>query len=70
MKATISQTGVFFREVVIEPIAALPEHYSLQVFSLLLSAKDPTAAQRNFDAIVDRRDLAALRDLITSALDN
>lgn len=70
MKATISQTGVFSREVVIEPIAALPEHYSLQVFSLLLSAKDPTAAQRNFDAIVDRRDLAALRDLITSTLDN
>ena len=70
MKATISQNQVFFREVVIEPIAALPEHYSLQVSSFLLSARDPTAAKRNFDAIVDRRDLAVLRDLITLTLGN
>ena len=70
MKTTITKNDVFFREVIIEPIAALPEHFSLQVFSVLLSAKDPKARNRNFEAILDRKDLAALRDLIDATLND
>jgi hypothetical protein len=68
MKATITKNDVFFREVVVAPIAALPERFSLQVFSVLLSAKDSAAAQRNFEAILDRKDLLALRDLLDTVL--
>ena len=68
MKIQISQNDVFCRQVSIEPIEALQGQFCLQFDSLLRSAKDPQALQRNFEAILDRDDVLALRDLLSSVL--
>ena len=68
MKTEISNSGVFSRQVSLEPIAALPGHFCLQFESKLGSAKDPQAVQRNFEAILGREDVLALRDLLSSVL--
>ena len=68
MKIQISQNDVFCRQVSIEPIEALQGQFCLQFDSLLRSAKDPQALKRNFQAIVSRDDVLALRDVLDSAL--
>lgn len=68
MKTEISNSGVFSRQVSLEPIAALPEHFCLQFESKLGSAKDPQAVQRNFEAILVRDDVLALRGLLDTML--
>jgi hypothetical protein len=68
MKIQISQNNVFCRQVSIEPIEALQGQFCLQFDSLLRSAKDPQALKRNFQAIVSRDDVLALRDVLDSAL--
>jgi hypothetical protein len=64
MKTDISNSGVFSRQVSLEPIAALPVHFCFQFESKLGSAKDPQAVQRNFEAILGRDDVLALRELL------
>ncbi len=66
MKTQISNSGVFSRQVSLEPVAALPGQFSLQFASVLGNAKDPKAEQRNFQAILDLDDVLALRDLFGS----
>jgi hypothetical protein len=68
MKIQISQNDVFCRQVSIEPIEAMQGQFCLQFDSLLRSAKDPQALKRNFQAIVSRDDVLALRDVLDSAL--
>ena len=68
MKIQISQNDVFCRQVSIEPIEALQGQFCLQFDSLLRSAKDPQALKHNFQAIVSRDDVLALRDVLDSAL--
>ncbi len=68
MKTEISNSGVFSRQVSLEPIAALPEHFCLQNESKLGSAKDPQAVQRNFEAILVREVVLALRYLVSSVM--
>jgi hypothetical protein len=64
MKAVITQTGDFVREVAIEPISDPQGTYLLQFSSRLLSAKDPQVVQRNFSAILSGAELGILRDLL------
>jgi hypothetical protein len=64
MKAVLTQTGDFLREVAIEPISDPQGTYHLQFSSRLLSAKDPQAVQRNFSAILTLAELGVLRELL------
>jgi hypothetical protein len=68
MKTSIFQNDVFIREAVIEPIASVSKHYSLKFNSILRNAKDPNAANCNFESILDDAGLVALRDLIEATL--
>lgn len=68
MKATITKTGDFIREVEINRIDALEGSYHLEFSSLLLNAKDPTAVQKNFGLILKRDDLRLLGNLINEVL--
>jgi hypothetical protein len=68
MKATITKSGDFIREVEINRIQALEGSYHLEFSSLLLNAKDPTAVQKNFGLILKRDDLRILGNLINEAL--
>ena len=68
MKLQMSSNGVFSRHVSLEPIEALKGQYSLQFDSSLSSATDPQAIKRNFQAILSREDVLALRDLLTEVL--
>jgi hypothetical protein len=68
MKINISNSGVFQRIVDIEPVDSLPAQFCLRFQSVLTSAKDSLAQQRNFEAILGRDDVMALRDLIDAAL--
>jgi|GEM_PF-3327841 len=70
MQIEMSNSGVFSRLVALQPIASIPGGHSLQFSSRLDSARDPQAIQRNFEAILDRADLVALRQLIDAALQN
>jgi hypothetical protein len=68
MKATITQTGDFVREVDITQVAALETGYHLAFSSYLLTAKDPQSVQRNFGLILNRDEVQVLRDLLSAAL--
>ena len=68
MKATITQTDDFARQAEVEAIAAQPGSYSLQFNSQLATSRDPAAWQRNFGLVLQKHELAALRDLIDAAL--
>lgn len=68
MKATITQTDDFARQAEVEAIAAQPGSYRLQFNSQLATSRDPTAWQRNFGLVLQKHELAALRDLIDAAL--
>lgn len=67
MKATITKAGDFIREVEINRIEALESSYHLEFSSLLLSAKDPTAVQKNCGLVLKQDDLRALGNLINKA---
>lgn len=68
MKATITATGDFIREVQIAPIGALEGSYHLEFSSYLLTAKDPHTVHKNFGLIMKRDELVVLRDLLNEAL--
>ena len=68
MKTSVSQNEVFYREAEIEPIEALPDHFTLKFHSVLLSARSPNSPQRNFEAILDRQGVESLRDLLDAIL--
>ena len=68
MKLQMSSNGVFSRQVSLEPIEAMKGQYSLQFDSSLSSAKDPQAVNRNFQAILQREDLVALRNMLDAVL--
>ena len=68
MKARITQTGDFLREVEITRVRVLENSYNLAFSSLLLTAKDPQAVQQNFGLILNRDEVQVLRDLLSDAL--
>ena len=68
MKAIVSQNDSFVREAVIESVGALDGHFSLRFYSLLLTATNPTASHRNFEAILNREGMESLKDLLDAAL--
>ena len=68
MKAIITQTDDFAREAEVEAITAQPGSYRLQFNSQLATARDPAAWQRNFALVLQKHELAALRDLIDAVL--
>lgn len=68
MKTIISQNDSFIREAVIKPVACLEGHFSLQFHSVLLTARNPKASNRNFEAILDREGLLSLMDLLNAVL--
>jgi len=68
MKTQLCVSGVFSRQVSLEPIVALPGHFCLQFESLLASAGDPKSVQRSFEASLERGDVEKLRDVLNAAL--
>ncbi len=68
MKTQLCVSGTFSRQATLEPIAALPGKFCLKFESVLDGAKDPQAVQRNFQAILGRDDVLALRDLLNTVL--
>jgi len=68
MKTQLCVSGVFSRQVSLEPIVAIPGQFCLEFQSSLETAKDPQAVQRNFQAILGRDDVLALRDLLSAML--
>jgi hypothetical protein len=68
MKATILKTGDFIREAEITRIGALEDCYHLEFSSILQTAKDPQAVQKNFGLIMKRDELQALSGLLSAAL--
>jgi hypothetical protein len=68
MKAVLSQTGDFVRQVEVDAIEAQPGTYRLQFSSQLATARNPDEWQRNFVLILQKQELQAFGNLITSAL--
>lgn len=68
MKAVITDSGHFSREVEVAPISALPGAFHLRFSSQLRSARDPDAWQRNFDLTLQRSELIRLKELLEAAL--
>ena len=68
MKATITQTGDFVREVDLTQVSTLADKYHLAFSSYLLTAKEPQSVQRNFGLILTRDEVQVLRDLLSAAL--
>lgn len=68
MKTQLSQVGAFSRHASLKPIDALPDQFCLQLTSVLGTAKDPQAVNRNFEAFLSREDMLALRDLLNDVL--
>jgi hypothetical protein len=68
MKSTISQNDSFVREASLRPIEALDGCFSLQFASVMLTARDPNASRRNFEAILDREGLVSLQRLLDAVL--
>ena len=63
MKAVITESTHFNREVEVEPIAAQPGSYRLQFSSQLRSARNPDQWQRNFDLILQEERVAQAQDI-------
>lgn len=68
MKAVITESSYFLREVKVEPISAQPGSYHLQFSSQLRSARDPDEWRRNFDLILQRSELLRLKALLEAVL--
>ncbi len=68
MKTTITSAGDFIRAVEVEAIAAVPGSYRVQFSSQLSSARNPDEWQNNFALVLQKQELAALRDVIAAAL--
>ena len=68
MKAVITDSTHFNREVEVEPIAAQPGSYRLQFSSQLRSARNPDEWKRNFDLILERSELLRLKALLEDVL--
>lgn len=69
MKTAITKAGDFIREVEVSRIEALEQTFHVEFTSLLLSAKDPSAVQKNFSVILKRDELETLRDVVNRALE-
>ena len=68
MKAVITESTHFNREVEVTPIAAQPGSYRLQFSSQLRSARNPDEWNRNFDLILQRSELLRLKTLLEAVL--
>lgn len=68
MKAIVSSSPSFQREISLTPIPSVPGSFHLEVSSRLFSAKDPNAKQRNFSVILEREGLQQLKRLIDRSL--
>jgi len=68
MKATITNTGGYIREVEVKQVPALPDTYHMEFSSRLLSAKNPEESQRNFAITFEREGLLELKALIDRRL--
>lgn len=68
MKTEICRHGGFRRVVALAPIAAVAGQYELAIGSFLDSARDPQAERRNFSAVLNQKDVQALRNLFDSML--
>jgi hypothetical protein len=68
MKVAISESENFYREVELTPVDALPGNFHLKISSTLSSAKDPSSAHKNFEAIISEKDVAALGELFSKAI--
>lgn len=68
MKAIITESTYFIREVEVEPIAAQRGSYRMQFSSQLRSARNPDAWQRNFDLILQKSELLRLKALLDAVL--
>jgi len=68
MKTIITNAGEFVRAVEVNPIAAQAGSFQLLVSSQLRSARNPDEWQSNFNVILQRSELTALRDVIQVAL--
>lgn len=68
MRAVITESTHFIREVEVAPIAAQPGSFRLQFSSQLRSSRNPEAWQRNFDLILQRHELHRLKELLEAAL--
>ena len=68
MKATITNTGGYIREVEVKPVQALPGTFHMEFRSRLLSAKNPDESQMNFAITFERDGLLELKALIDRTL--
>ena len=68
MKAVITESTHFNREVEMAPIAAQPGSYRVQFSSQLRSARDPDQWLRNFDLILTKGELLRLKALLEAVL--
>jgi len=68
MTATITNTGVYIREVEISPVQAIADTFHMEFRSRLLTAKNPKESQRNFSLMFEREGLLELKALIDRAL--
>jgi hypothetical protein len=68
MKALITHAGDFIREAQVNPIEAVPGSYWVQFRSQMASARQPHEWRNNFDLVLQKHELEALRDLIDAAL--
>lgn len=68
MKATLSITGDFVREIEIRRLEALQKTYHLEFSSRLATAKSPLELKRNFDLLLSRDELLQFKDLIAQVL--
>lgn len=64
MKAIISDTKDFIREVEIVKVAALVDTFHLKFTSQLLSAKNPDEKHTNFDMLIKLDELSVFKNLI------
>lgn len=68
MKATITNTDSYIRDVEIKPLPALPDTFHMEFRSRLLSAKNPHESQVNFAITFERDGLLELKALIDRTL--
>ena len=68
MQITISKNDSFIRHASLHPIDAIDGQFFLQFSSVLLTSKNPDAANRNFEAVLDLDGLLALKRLIDEVL--
>lgn len=62
----IIRAGTYVLHAEITPIEALPGHYSFELLSQVLTAKNPNERRQLVQFTCDKGELKALADLITS----